>query len=82
MADETAEEVEQAKEEEFEKTNTEYFTGEQLMGNLFWNDIAYIQEQLVRAMGIPKSYLGYNDYSDTIESEEDFENKRIKYYGA
>lgn len=28
MADETAEEVEQAKEEEFEKTNTEYFTGE------------------------------------------------------
>ena len=52
------------------------------MGNLFWNDIVYIQEQLVRAMGIPKSYLGYTDYSDTIESEEAFENKRIKYYGA
>lgn len=28
MADEEAEEAEQAKEEEFEKTNTEYFTGE------------------------------------------------------
>lgn len=52
------------------------------MGNLFWNDITYIQEQLAKAMGIPKSYLGYNDYSDTIESEEDFENKRIEYYGA
>lgn len=28
MANKTAEEREQAKEEEFEKTNTEYFTGE------------------------------------------------------
>lgn len=52
------------------------------MGNLVLNNIEYFQEQLAKAMGIPKSYLGYNDYNDTIESEEDFENKRIEYYGA
>lgn len=51
------------------------------MGNLLLDDIVYLQGQIAKATSIPKSYLGY---TDTIigESEEDFENKRIEYYGA
>ena len=51
------------------------------MDNLILNDIEYFQEQITNAIGIPKLYLGW---ADTIisESEGDFENKRIEYYGA
>lgn len=51
------------------------------MGNLILNDIEHFQEQIADAIGIPKSYLGW---ADTIisNSEEDFENKCIEYYGA
>lgn len=52
------------------------------MGNLFLDDIVYLQEQIAKATGIPKSYLGYTDIIIIGESEEDFESKRIEYYGA
>lgn len=52
------------------------------MGNLTLNDIEYFQEQIANAVDIPKSYLGWADDIIISESEDDFENKRIEYYGA
>lgn len=56
------------------------------MGNLILNDIGHFQEQIANAVAnavaIPKSYLGWAEDTIISESEDDFENKRIEYYGA
>lgn len=52
------------------------------MGNLILNDIEHFQEQIANAVAIPKSYLGWAEDTIISESEDDFENKRIEYYGA
>lgn len=44
-------------------------------------DIQHIQEDISKAVGIPSSYL-WSDLLVPEESEEQFEEKRIEYYGA